>query len=135
MFGSHPSFGNRASAYAQVGAETGVEAASPHQLILMLYDGALLALRTASTAMAQNDIPKKGASISKAIDIISNGLKVSLDLESGGEIAARLDALYEYMADRLLYANLHNNPAALDEVSELLAGLRDAWQGIAEQVS
>lgn len=134
MFGTF-SPSNRAAAYVQVGAETGVDAASPHQLILMLYDGALLALRTASAAMAQNDIPKKGASISKAIDIISNGLKVSLDLESGGEIAARLDALYEYMADRLLYANLHNNPAALDEVSELLAGLRDAWQGIAEQVS
>ncbi|THF64152.1 flagellar export chaperone FliS [Pseudothauera rhizosphaerae] len=134
MFGT-TSPTNRAAAYARVGAETGVEAASPHQLILMLYDGALLALRTASMAMESNDIPKKGAAISKAIDIIANGLKVSLDLNNGGEIATRLDALYEYMTDRLLYANLHNNPAAVDEVAGLLASLREAWQGIADQVS
>ncbi|THF65703.1 flagellar export chaperone FliS [Pseudothauera nasutitermitis] len=133
MFGTR-SYANRASAYTRVGTETGVEAASPHQLILMLYDGALLALRTAESAMEHDDIPRRGAAISKAIDIITNGLKVSLDLNSGGELAVRLDALYEYMADRLLYANLHNSQAALDEVSGLLAGLREAWQGIADQV-
>jgi flagellar protein FliS len=134
MFGT-TSFANRASAYARVETETSVEAASPHKLILMLYDGALLALRTAKFAMEQKDIPKKGSSISKAIDIITNGLKVSLDLNNGGDLAARLDALYEYMTDRLLYANLHNSVAALDEVADLLQGLRDAWATIGSQTS
>lgn len=133
MFGS-PSYSNRAAAYARLGTETSIESAPPHKLILMLYDGALLALRTASVAMENQDIPGKGKAISRAIDIILNGLKVSLDVNAGGELAERLDALYEYMCDRLLYANLHNNQAALDEVAGLLANLREAWQGIAEQV-
>ncbi|AWI75215.1 flagellar export chaperone FliS [Azoarcus sp. L1K30] len=133
MFGT--SYANRASAYARVSTETSVESATPHKLILMLYDGALLSLRTAAAAMRNKDIPTKGAAISKAIDIITNGLKVSLDLEAGGEIAGRLDALYEYMAERLLYANLHNNEAALDEVCGLLGSIREAWEGIANQVT
>lgn len=133
MFGT--SYANRASVYARLGTETSIEAASPHKLILMLYDGALLALRTAGIAMQNKDIPTKGQSISKAINIIDNGLKVSLDLNAGGELAGRLDALYEYMSDRLLYANLHNSQAALDEVVDLLNGLREAWAAIADQVA
>lgn len=133
MFGT--SYANRASAYSRIGTETSVESASPHQLILMLYDGALLSLRTAGAAMERNEIAAKGMAISKAIDIITNGLKASLDLEAGGDLAGRLDALYEYMSERLLYANLHNNEAALNEVSGLLASLREAWAGIADQVA
>lgn len=133
MFGT--SYANRASAYSRLGTETSVDSATPHQLILMLYDGALLSLRTASTAMQGKNIPAKGAAISKAIDIITNGLKASLDLEAGGDLAGRLDALYEYMTERLLYANLHNNQAALEEVSGLLASLREAWAAIADQVA
>lgn len=131
MFGF--SRANRAAAYARVDAETSVQAASPHKLILMLYDGALVALRTASVAMRKRDIPTKGQSISKAINIIDNGLRVSLDLNAGGELAARLSALYEYMSERLLYANLHNNDAAVQEVIGLLDSLREAWVGIAAQ--
>lgn len=131
MFGS---FGNRASAYAQVSVETGVSTASPHKLILMLYDGALLQIRTAGIAMQAKDIPAKGTAISKAIDIILNGLKVSLDMAAGGELSERLSALYEYMGDRLLYANLHNSQPALDEVAKLLGTLRDAWAEIGSQV-
>lgn len=133
MFGT--SYANRASAYSRLGTETSVDSATPHQLILMLYDGALLSLRTAGTAMQSKNIPAKGAAVSKAIDIITNGLKASLDLEAGGELAGRLDALYEYMTERLLYANLHNNQAALEEVSGLLASLREAWSAIADQVA
>lgn len=132
MFGS---FGNRANAYAQVGVETGVSTANPHKLILMLYDGALLQIRTAGIAMQSRDIPGKGTAISKAIEIIINGLKVSLDMEAGGELAERLSALYQYMSDRLLYANLHNNQPALDEVTGLLMTLREAWAEIGDKVN
>ncbi len=132
MFGSFP---NRAASYAQVGVETGVSTADPHSLILMLFDGAILSISRATAALDSNDIAVKGQSISKAIDIIGNGLKASLDQDAGGELAARLAALYDYMCDRLLYANLHNNRPALDEVLGLLNSLREAWQAIAPEAA
>ena len=61
----------------------------------------------------------------------TTGLRASLDVESGGDLAERLAALYDYMAERLLFANLKNSLAAMEEVSELLTGLRDAWAQIA----
>lgn len=121
-----------ANAYARVGVETKVSTASPHQLIVMLYDGALLSINSAAVAMETGDIPSKGQAISKAINIISNGLKASLDMEAGGELSGRLAALYEYMSQRLLQANLQNSRPALDEVSNLLTELRGAWLDIAD---
>ena len=121
---------NRASAYSRVGIETVVTNADPHQLILMLFDGALLAISSAAVAMESGDIPTKGKHVSKAIEIVTNGLKVSLDLEVGGDLAARLAALYDYMTERLIFANRHNSRPALDEVAGLLRDLRDAWQQI-----
>lgn len=123
---------NRAASYTSVGMETGVSTADPHKLILMLFDGALLAITTAAVAMDANETPRKGQNISKAIDIITNGLKVSLDTDVGGELAQRLAALYDYMAERLVFANLHNSRPILDEVGQLLRELRDAWQQIGE---
>lgn len=128
MFGAST---NRAAAYSKVGVETGVPAASPHQLILMLFDGAILSLTSAVAALERNDIAAKGQALSKAIEIIANGLDAGLDIESGGEIAQRLAALYEYMTHRLLYANLHNSREAVEEVLELLNGLRESWRAIA----
>ncbi len=130
MFGAAS---NRAAAYAKVGVETGVSTADPHKLILMLYDGALVAIGSALHALDNKDVPGKGKAISRAIEIIASGLDASLDQEAGGELAMRLSALYEYMTDRLLYANLHNNRAALEEVAQLLAGLRESWESIAPQ--
>lgn len=118
-------------AYALVGVETGVMSASPHKLVLMLFDGALLAVAMARQAMRTNKIAEKGEEISRAINIISNGLKVSLDTQAGGELAARLGALYDYMCSRLLQANLRNEAAALDEVDALLRELKTAWEEIA----
>lgn len=127
MFGSMKSGAN---AYAKVGVETGVMAASPHKLIVMLYDGALTAVRNGLTHMKAGNIPEKGAAISKAIQIIENGLRASLDREVGGQIAEGLDSLYEYMGRRLLTANLNNQPEVLEEVLRLLTELRDAWNAI-----
>lgn len=120
-----------AAAYQQVGLDLRVETADPHTLIVMLFDGATAALATAKYAMESGNIASKGASISKAIDIISNGLDASLDVEQGGELAERLSALYDYMASRLLWANLKNDMAALEEVQRLLSELADAWRQIA----
>lgn len=118
------------NAYTSVGLETGVPGADPHKLILMLYQGALLAIASAKNQMQRKDISGKGASISKAIAIIDEGLKASLDSNAGGELAQNLSALYEYMCQRLLAANLKNDTAALDEVSRLLSELKEAWEAI-----
>lgn len=121
------------SAYASVGIETGVAAASPHQLIVMLFDGACVAIRSALLHMEKGDVAAKGMAISKAMLIIENGLRASLDKKAGGEIAANLDALYDYMGRRLLQANLENNAEMLEEVRKLLTDLRETWNAIAPQ--
>jgi len=120
-----------AQSYAKVSIEAAVESSDPHRLILMLFDGAITAVSLAKIHMDAGDIPQKGMAISKAIDLVTNGLLASLDMESGGDLAGRLAGLYDYMAQRLLFANLKNSAAALDEVSELLTSLRDAWAEIA----
>jgi flagellar protein FliS len=118
------------NAYAKVGLETSVVSASPHRLIVMLYDGAMVAVLSAVTLMKAGNIPEKGKAISKAIQIIDNGLRASLDRDAGGQIAQGLDSLYEYMSARLLSANLNNDPDILEEVHGLLAELRGAWNAI-----
>lgn len=115
------------NAYAQISVDGSVATASPHRLITMLFDGALLSIATARGHMQRNEIAQKGTSISKAIAIIDEGLKLSLDLKAGGDLAQKLDALYEYMCLRLLMANLKNDFEPLDEVSSLLNELKGAW--------
>ncbi|MBG7618404.1 flagellar export chaperone FliS [Herbaspirillum sp. AP02] len=127
MFGSMK---RGANAYANIGVETGVVAASPHKLITMLFDGALVAIALAKKYMGEGNIKDKGESITKAILIIDNGLRASLNKEVGGELALNLDALYEYMSRRLFEANTSNNPAILDEVHRLLDEIRSAWEQI-----
>ena len=129
MFGS-PQRG--VNAYAKVGLETGVASASPHKLIAMLYDGAIVAILNGMTQMKAGNIEEKGKALSKAIQILDNGLRASLDREAGGEIARNLDALYEYMSSRLLTANLQNDVNILQEVHGLLVDLRDTWKQIAD---
>jgi len=127
MFGS---MNSGANAYAKVGVETGVSSASPHQLIVMLFDGALIAVATALVHMKAGNIAAKGQAVSKAIMIIDGGLRASLNKEVGGAIATNLDALYAYMSDRLLTANLKNQPELLEEVHHLLSDLKSAWDAI-----
>lgn len=117
-------------AYAKVGLETGVASASPHKLIVMLYDGALVSILSGISNMKTGNVAAKGAAISKAINIVDNGLRAALDKKVGGEIAQNLDALYEYISARLLKANLTNDQAILEEAHALLADLRDAWNAI-----
>ena len=121
---------NAASTYARIGLETGVAAANPHRLILMLFDGAIAAIADAAAKLSEQRIAGKGQAVSRAIRIIEEGLKASLDLESGGEIAGSLNEMYDYMSRRLLLASLRNDRAGLDEVARLLGELRGAWLDI-----
>jgi flagellar protein FliS len=124
-------FGQRsADAYSQVGLETSVQTADPYELILLLFEGARNAVLLARSAMESNQIETRGSEISRAIDIITNGLKASLDLKQGGELSEQLASLYEYMTIRLLHANMKNDKSILDEVLELLEEIHSAWRQI-----
>lgn len=120
-----------AETYAKVGLETSVAAADPHRLILMLFDGALLAIATAGNALREGRVAERGRAISRAINIVASGLRASLNFSAGDELPNRLAALYDYMITRLAHANLHNDPAALQEVSRLLTEIKSAWEEIA----
>lgn len=118
------------NSYAKIGIETGVLAASPVKLIVMLYDGAIAACQNAIGYMKSQDVEHKGAMLTKAILIIESGLRVSLDKKSGGEIAESLDALYVYMNGKLSKANVNNEPEYVQEVIQLLNELKSAWEAI-----
>lgn len=121
-----------ASAYKRVGVETAVDGASPHHLIRLLFDALLNALRRARGAMQQGDIQTKGEEIVKAVRILEEGLKASLDEERGGELAANLNAVYTYCVRCLTLANLKNDAAALDEALALIEPVADAWKQISD---
>jgi flagellar protein FliS len=131
MFGSTRSGAN---AYAKVGLETGVIAASPHKLIVMLFEGAIVAINNAKTHMQAGQFEDKGKAITKAVLIVDEGMRGSLDKKAGGEIAANLDALYGYIIQCLLRANLRNDQALLDESLTLLTDLKSAWDAIGNTV-
>ncbi len=115
-------------AYAQIGVESAVMSASQQQLVTMLFDGVLSALVRARLFMQDNNQQGKGVSLSKAINIIENGLRVSLDEESKDELTQNLIALYSYMVRRLLQANLRNDVSAVEEVEALMRNIADAWK-------
>lgn len=121
---------NFAAAYRRVEVDTAVAVSDPHTLITMLYDGALAQIVRARAAMRSGDAAAKGDAIGRAIRIVDEGLKASLDMR-GGELAANLSALYVYMAHRLLQANLRGDEQMLLEVSGLIGTLRGAWVAIA----
>lgn len=122
------------NAYTKVGTESAINGADPHELISMLFQGALLAIDDAKNEMSRKEIAAKGKSISKAIAIIGEGLNASLDLRVGGDLAKDLSSLYTYMVNRLVSANLNNDQTILDEVTRLLTELSGAWSSIRPQV-
>jgi flagellar protein FliS len=121
---------NPRAAYEKVGLDVRVETSDPHKLILMLFDGALLAVNSAAAYLANGDKMAMSQSILKASSIIAEGLRASIDTEHGGEIAVRLSALYDYMNLRLQFANIKGDKLILAEVRGLLEELRSAWSEI-----
>ena len=126
---SPPGYG-AANAYRQVGAHSGVESASPHQLIQMLFDGLFQSLNAARGAIERGEVEEKGRHISKAVRILQEGLVMGLDLEKGGELAANLKLLYDYCVAQLTKANLHNNVALVEEVIQVLQPVAQGWKEI-----
>jgi flagellar secretion chaperone FliS len=117
------------SQYGKVAVGSEASYASPHRLIQMLMEGALDKIAFAKGQIERNDYAEKGRNITWAISIIQ-GLSASLDVESGGEIAANLEGLYDYMVRRLLQANKDNDVEILEEVSSLLKEVKQAWDSM-----
>lgn len=109
------------------------ETASPHRLILMLYDGALASLHHAAKALENDDSNTAHSHILKAQDILSELLS-SLNVEQGGEIAQNLRQLYLYAINRLVQANIRKDRSLLEEVEGYIRDLRSAWAEIGKEV-
>ena len=123
------------NAYRTVGVESLAGTADPHQLVVMLFNGARAAVAAAKGHLQRKEIAPKCQAISQAIAIIDGGLKASLDLNVGGPMAQSLSGLYDYMVQRLLEANLYNDGRRLDEVALLLEQLGGAWESIGDKAA
>ncbi len=115
--------------YSRVKVDASVQGANPHYLIQMLFEGLLERIAQAKGAMQQGNIELKGKKINDAVKILM-GLKDSLDVEQGGDLALNLEALYDYVQRTLLKAHLNNEETLLDECSGLIADISAAWRQI-----
>jgi len=106
--------------------EREVESASPAKLVLMLYDGALSAIKKAEVEIAAKHVPEAHHQLMKAQDIVLH-LANSLNLEQGGIIAQNLYLLYDFIYDALVRSNLKKDPEPLQKVKEILTLIRDGW--------
>jgi flagellar protein FliS len=122
-------------AYQQVQVTTGVDGASPHRLVEMLFEGLLDTFAQARGAIRQGNIEAKGEAIGRAVRIIDEGLRAGLNLEAGGALAADLRDLYAYVTVRLTYANRHNDEAAVAECAQLIEPLSKAWAEIGHKAA
>ena len=121
---------DRANAYRQVGAHSGVENASPHALIQMLFEGLFQSLNAARGAMERGEIEEKGRHLGKAVRILQEGLAAGLDLDKGGELAGNLKLLYDYSVKQLTHANVHNDVGLVEEVIGVLQPVAQGWKEI-----
>lgn len=115
--------------YRKLDVQTLVNSANPHKLVAMLFEGAISRLAQASGYAMRQDHEGRGRCISESVSIVA-GLQGSLDQDKGGELAANLDALYDYMQRRLFRANVDNDVAGIREVMDLLRTLQEAWGAI-----
>ena len=131
---THPNRSNRSALpgglYQQVGVESLLSSATPHQLVAMLFDGWMEAVAQARGAIRQRDAAAKGQAIGRAVRIIDEGLRAGLDLHAGGTLASDLHDLYGYLTRRLTLANLRNDEALLAECQRLMLPLQEAWAAI-----
>lgn len=121
-----------ARAYADIGLETRVTGASAEELITLLFDGALAAIAKAGLHIQNGNIEGRGQAISKAIDIVDSGLKASVDIDAGGDLARNLVAAYDLAIRHLLLANLNADADSLAVAGRLLGDLGDAWRSIVD---
>ena len=125
MYASSNAYANADNAYKN----NQVMGAPQKKLIIMLYDGAIRNLKLAKIAMNEKNIEKANNTIIKAQNIIVE-LMSTLNFEAGGDIAKNLHALYQYMYEKTIAANVEKNPDHADEVIKFLEELKEVWEQI-----
>lgn len=118
--------------YQQVGAVSGVQDADPHRLVQMLFQGLLDRLNAAHGCMLNGNKAGQGENVGKAIRIVA-GLRECLNFD-GGDVAANLDALYDYMARRLVECNAHSDAEGINEIIRLIMPIKEAWDSIRPEI-
>lgn len=98
-----------------------------------MFNGARAAIGQARIHLQEGRVAERGAAISKAIKIVDEGLKTGLNMEAGGDVAANLSRLYDYIVRTPLTANLKSDAEQLDIADRLLADLAEAWQTSIDQ--
>jgi flagellar secretion chaperone FliS len=115
----------------QAYTESSVLTASPEQLVVMLYDGAIRFLSQGSAALRAGNRQVFAARLRRGEAIITQ-LNMTLDMERGGEVATRLRSIYTFSRRHLIDAQLKYDPALVDEVVGLLSELRESWAQLAQ---
>ncbi|KQW40427.1 flagellar export chaperone FliS [Rhizobacter sp. Root404] len=131
---SRPHQQSMSTMYHKVQTDTGVDAASPHRLVEMLFEGFFDSCSQARGHIRAGNVEQKCRSLARAARIVDEGLKAPLDLQAGGELAKDLRDLYAYVTVRLTHANLQNDEAAVDECQRLMRPIYSAWTAIGGQV-
>ena len=117
------------SQYGKIKDDTQTMYASPHQLMLMLFDGAIEAISFTIGAIEQNNLAIRSKQSTRSITII-NGMRECLDMKVGGELAANLYALYQYMTQELFRANFNNDADTIQNIQTMLKDIRGSWEKI-----
>lgn len=108
-----------------------VNGASPLQLVIMLYDGALRFMEAGKHAMAQRNLDQQNTNLQKAQRIVCE-LMATLNMEVGGEVAKNLLSLYSFCFNQLVEANIYDRPQQVDACIGVISGLRDSWVKLEE---
>ena len=127
-FMSNP-YSDQLNKYKSVDIQTRIEAATPHELIELLLQGARNHISSATGYMNNKNMKDKGEHLGKAMDIIEN-LKTSIDQQKGGDVAVSLMQFYTSIQGLLLNANLNNDEDLLIRANDLLAEILEAWRAI-----
>jgi flagellar protein FliS len=115
--------------YGQVKNDAQTMYASPHQLILMLFDGAIEAMSMTIGAIQHKNIELRGKQSTRAITII-NGMRDCLDMNSESELSENLYSLYQYMAQELFRAAFKNDAETIQNIQAMLKDIRGSWKKI-----
>ncbi len=107
--------------------QNSVNTATPGELTLMLYNGAIKFMKLAKKGMEEKDIELKNTNLIKAQKIVKE-LMVTLD--TSHDVGKSMMTMYDYMNRRLIDANLKNDPAIVDEVEAHMMEFRDAWKQV-----
>ena len=115
--------------YGQIKNDTQTTYASPHQLMLMLFDGAIEAMSFTIGAIQNDNFELRSKQSTRSITII-HGMRDCLDMETGGELSDNLYSLYTYMTKELFKASFKNDEDTIQNIQTMLKDIRESWEKI-----